>query len=150
MSYERYTYNPNNIEFCNPCYLCNHPDERPKRNKQKCSSAECDYLKCYEKLARLEDMIEDADKVIIYAKPPYETRYAVVEYYARKGKPLAVAQYHISGRDLKSGEELICWQWLPSTNFTVVEKSFKTEEEALVRLKELKSLVTNEGGSYDF
>ena len=107
-------------------------------NKQKCSSSECDYLKCYEKLARLEDMIEAADKVIIYAKPPYETRYAVVEYFARKGKPLKVVQYHIYGRDLKSGEEFICWQWLPSTNFAVVEKSFTTEKEAETRLKQIK------------
>ena len=101
-------------------------------------------------LQQVEEKILRADKVNIYYPGPYETRYAIVEYFARKGKPLKVVQYSVYGEELKSGEELICWQWLPSTNFAVVEKSFKTEEEALARLKELKSLVTNEGGSYDF
>ena len=58
MEYKRFTHNPDNIEFCSPCYLCKHKDEMPKRNKHKCSMAECDYLKCYEKLSDIEDKIE--------------------------------------------------------------------------------------------
>lgn len=140
MSYKRYTYNPDNIEFSNPCYLCKHPDERPKRNKYKCSIDECDYLKCYGKLAELEDTIEEADKVLIHYKPPHEERYAVVEYFARKGKPLAVASYYIYGKELKSGADLICWFWRPSTNFSIIEDGFLTEAEALARLEELRRL----------
>lgn len=136
--YIRYTHNPDNLEFCSPCYLCKHPNERPIRNKQKCNASECDYLRCYELFAELEDTIENATKVLIYHKPPFKTKYAIVEYFVRRGKPLKVVQYHIQGIELKSGEELICWQWLPSTNFAVIEKGFETEAEAIERMKQLK------------
>ena len=85
-----------------------------------------------------EEKYRRAKEINIIYSAPYETKYAVVEYFARKGKPLQVVQYHIYGEELKSGKELICWNWLPSTNFAVVEKSFKTEEEALARMKELR------------
>ena len=109
MSYTRYTHNPENIEFCSPCYLCKHPDERPKRNKYKCSMDECDYLKCYEKLAELEDIIEDAEKVIIYAFVPAEL-WDEEQYKAKYTKILydlvgmAKAMWYIDGLD----PELIC------------------------------------------
>lgn len=134
------THNPDNIEFCSPCYLCKHPEERPIRNKQKCSMAECDYLKCYEALAMLEEKIDKALSVKIHYKPPYEYKYAVVQYTCRAGKPLKVASYYTYGEELKTGEPLICWSWLPSTNFAVLEKDFNTEEEAIARMKELRKL----------
>jgi hypothetical protein len=34
---------------------------------------------------------------------------------------------------------LVCWQWQPSTNFAVLERSFASEEEAAKRMKELKA-----------
>ena len=139
--YIRYTHNPENLEFAGPCYLCKHPEEMPKRNKNKCSASECDYLRCYELFAELEDTIENADKVKLYYKPPYETRYAVVQYTCRKGKPLKVASYYTYGEELKTGEPLICWSWLPSTNFAVLENNFKTEEAAIKRMKELRELL---------
>lgn len=85
-----------------------------------------------------EEKYRKAAKVNVIYPAPYETGYAIVEYFARKGKPLKVVQYSVYGEELKTGEELICWQWLPSTNFYVVEKSFKTEAEAIARMKELK------------
>ena len=136
--YIRYTHNADNIEFASPCYLCKHPNEIPIRNKQKCNASECDYLRCYELFAELEYTIENADKVEVHYKPPYKTKYAVVQYYCRKGKPLKVASYYVYGEELKTGKPLICWHWLPSTNFNVVENNFDTEEEAMVKLKELK------------
>lgn len=138
--YNRYTHNAENLEFCSPCYLCKHKEERPIRNKQKCSIEECDYLKCYERLAELEDKIEKADKINAYYPGPYETKYAIIEYWARRGNPLKVASYYVYGEELKTGEPLYCWHWMPSTNFNIVEDNFSTEAEATVRMKELRRL----------
>jgi len=135
----RYTHNPDNLEFASPCYLCKHPEERPVRNKHKCSATDCDYLRCYELFAELEDTIENAAKVEVHYKPPYETKYAIVEYFARKKKPLMLASYYIYGEELKTGKQLICWHWLPSTNFVILEDGFETEAEADARMKELRS-----------
>jgi hypothetical protein len=87
----------------------------------------------------LEEKIANADRVEIHYKPPYETKYAIVKYYCRKGKPLKVASYYIYGEELKTGKPLICWHWQPSTNFTVVENNFTAEAEATTRMKELRS-----------
>ena len=83
--------------------------------------------------------IEDARKVELFYRPPYEIKWAVVRYYCRQGKPLNVASYYIYGEELKSGNPLICWHWQPSTNFNVIEDDFATEEEATARMKELRS-----------
>ena len=48
----------------------------------------------------LEEKIANASKVDLYYKPPYEYRYAVVEYCCRKGRPLKVAEYYIYGEQL--------------------------------------------------
>lgn len=137
--YTRYTHNAENLEFASPCYLCKHPEEMPVRNKHKCSASECDYLRCYELFADLEDTIENAAKVEVHYKPPYKTKYAVVKYCCRKGQPIKVASYYIYGEELKTGEPLICWYWQPSMLFNVVEDDFDTEEEAKARLKVLKA-----------
>jgi hypothetical protein len=84
------------------------------------------------------EKIENAREVKIHYAGPHETKWAVVRYYCRKGKPLKVASYYIYGEELKSGKQLICWHWQPSTNFNVVEDSFNTEEEAITRMKELR------------
>ena len=83
--------------------------------------------------------IESAREVKIHYSSPYETKWAVVRYYCRKGKPFKVASYYIYGEELKSGKPLICWYWRPSTNFNVVEDNFSTEEAAIARMKELRS-----------
>lgn len=88
----------------------------------------------------LEEKVANASKVDLYYKSPYDYRYAVVEYCCRKGKPLKVAEYYIYGEELKTGKPLICWSWMPSTNFNVVEDNFNTEEEAAIRMKELRRL----------
>ena len=85
------------------------------------------------------EKIENADEVNIRYSQPYETRWAVVRYVFRKGEPLKVASYYIYGEELKSGKPLICWHWLPSTNFIRIEDGFATEEEAVARMKELRS-----------
>ena len=84
------------------------------------------------------EKIKNAREVKIHYKGPHETKWAVVRYYCRKGKPLKVASYYIYGEELKSGKPLICWHWQPSTNFNVIEDDFATEEEAIARMKELK------------
>ena len=84
--------------------------------------------------------IENAREVKIHYNSPHETKWAVVKYVCRKGKPLNVASYYIYGEELKSGNPLICWHWRPSTNFNVVEDGFGTEEEAIARMKELRSV----------
>lgn len=82
--------------------------------------------------------IDEAREVELFYRPPYIDKWAVVRYYCRKGKPLKVASYYIYGEKLRSGELLRCWHWQPSTNFTVVEDGFATEEEAVIRMKELR------------
>ena len=86
----------------------------------------------------LEQKIQSADKVLAYYPGPYETKYAIIEYWARQGKPLKVASYYNYGEELKTGERLKCWHWLPSTNFSIIEDNFSTEEGAKVRMKELR------------
>ena len=87
----------------------------------------------------LEEKIVAARRVDVHYSSPHVTKYAVVRYTCRQGKPLKVASYYIYGEELKSGKPLICWHWLPSTNFCVVEDGFDSEEDAARRLKELKS-----------
>ena len=89
-------------------------------------------------ISELEDKIAKADRVDLHYRPPYEYKYAVVEYACRQGRPLKVAEYYIYGEELKTGKPLICWSWIASTNFVVVEDNFSTEEEATARMKELR------------
>ena len=88
----------------------------------------------------IEQKISEAAKVEVHYKPPYTTKYAVVQYGCRKGKPLQVASYYIYGEELKTGKPLICWHWIASTNFSIIEDGFGSEEEATVRMKELRRL----------
>lgn len=85
------------------------------------------------------EKIENAREVKIHYNSPHETKWAVVKYVCRQGKPLKVASYYIYGEELKSGNPLICWHWQPSTNFNVVEDGFGTKEEAVARMKELRN-----------
>ncbi len=83
--------------------------------------------------------IGPARKIEIHYNPPYEYRFAVVEYYCRQGKPLKVESYYIYGEELKTGEQLRCWSGdILSTNFSVKEDGFTTHAEATARMKELK------------
>lgn len=86
------------------------------------------------------EKIENAREVKIHYKGPHETKWAVVRYYCRKGKPFHVASYYIYGEELKSGNKLRCWHWQPSTNFNVIEDDIATEEEATARMKELRRI----------
>ena len=42
----------------------------------------------------LEEKIQKARKVELHYDAPYEYKFAVVEYYARQGKPLKVVSYY--------------------------------------------------------
>ena len=91
----------------------------------------------------LEEKIARAERVDVHYRGPYETKWAIVRYYCRQGKPLKVASYYVYGEELKTGTPLICWDWLPSTNFNVIENGFGSEDAAKLRLKELRR-TTNE------
>ena len=82
--------------------------------------------------------LESARKVELHYDAPYEYKFAVVEYYARQGKPLKVVSYYIFGEELKTGKPLRCWTGYPSTNWSVLEDGFATEAEAIIRMKEIK------------
>ena len=86
------------------------------------------------------EKIENAREVEIHYNQPHVTKWAVVKYWCRQGKPLKVVSYFIYGEELKSGKPLICWHWQPSTNFSVIEDDFATEAEAIARMKELRSV----------
>ena len=88
----------------------------------------------------LEEKIARAEKVNVCYPGPYETKWAIMEYWGQKGKPLKVASYYIYGEELKTGEPLYCWHWQPSFNSTVIEDNFGSEEEAKARMKELRRL----------
>ena len=96
----------------------------------------------------LEEKMQNAEKVEIHYKPPYKTTWAIVEYFCQQGKPLKLASYYIYGEELKFDKPLICWHWLPSTNFCIVEDGFDSEEAAAIRLKELKSELKNKEKAY--
>ena len=83
--------------------------------------------------------IENAREVEVYYKSPYKTEWAIVRYYCRKGKPYKVARYDIRGERLKAGEPIRCFEYMASTNFSIVEYGFKTEEAAVAKMKELRS-----------
>lgn len=137
--YNRLTHNPENLEFCSPCYLCKHPEERPKRNEQKCSMEECDYLKCYEALAKLEDKFAKAERIEIKYAGPHDIKHAIVRYTCQQNTPLAVTSYYVYGEELLTGKLLKCWSWNASMNFEVVEDNFNTHDEAVARMKELRA-----------
>jgi hypothetical protein len=84
------------------------------------------------------EKIENAREVEIHFKRPYQYRWAIVRYVCRKNKPLKVASYYIYGEKLYTGEPLRCWEYLPSTNFNIIEDGFDTEEAAIDKMKELK------------
>ena len=90
-------------------------------------------------MTELEHKIQRADKVLAYYPGPYETKWAIMEYWGQKGKPLKVASYYIYGEELKTGQPLYCWHWQPSFNSDIVEDGFGTEEEAKQRLKVLRA-----------
>ena len=85
------------------------------------------------------EKIARAEKVNVYYPGPYETKWAIMEYWGQKGKPLKVASYYIYGEELKTGAPLYCWHWQPSFNSSIVEDGFGTEEEAKARLKVLRA-----------
>jgi hypothetical protein len=85
------------------------------------------------------EKIENAREVEIHYRRPYQYRWAVIRYVCRKNKPLKVASYYIYGEKLYTGEPLRCWEYLASTNFNIVADGFATEEEAIARMKELRS-----------
>ena len=89
-------------------------------------------------ILELEDKIAKADRVDLHYKSPYEYKYAVVEYACRQRRPLKVAEYYIYGEELKTGKPLICWSWIASSNFNVVEAGFDSEDAVKQRLKELR------------
>lgn len=91
-------------------------------------------------MTELEAKIARAEKVLAYYPGPYETKWAIMEYWGQKGKPLKVASYYIYGENLKTGEPLYCWHWQPSFNSDIIEDNFSTEEEAKQRMKELRRL----------
>ena len=85
------------------------------------------------------EKIENAREVEIYYNSPYKYEWAIVRYYCRIGKPYKVAKYYISGEKLIAGEPIRCFEYMAFTNFTIVEHGFATEEEAIARMKELRS-----------
>lgn len=91
-------------------------------------------------IEKLLQKMNKADKVLAYYTGPYETKWAIMEYWGQKGKPLKVASYYIYGEELKTGDPLYCWHWQPSFNSDIVEDGFNTEEEAKARMKELRRL----------
>ena len=90
-------------------------------------------------MTELLNKIARADKVLAYYPGPYETKWAIMEYWGQKGKPLKVVSYYVYGEELKTGTPLYCWHWQPSFNSDIIEDNFSTEEDAIIRMKELRA-----------
>lgn len=88
----------------------------------------------------IEEKVNKAERVLAYYPRPYEYYFAIVEYYCRQGKPLKVLEYYNYGEELKTGDLLKCWTNVTSTNFSIVEDGFKTEDEAKQRMNKLRIL----------
>ena len=88
----------------------------------------------YERLAKLESMIEDKELVFI---PKYEEKYAIIKYTFWKNQPFDIAIYYPCGIKM-SGEIDYCFIGIKSGSITVIEMGFDTKKAAETRLKELK------------
>lgn len=74
---------------------------------------------------------------MIYKKP-IGPLYAVARYGCQKNKPLKITKYFIYGYDALNEKDRIVWEWLPSTNFSVVRDGFKNGETAMAALASIK------------
>lgn len=107
-------------------------------------------LECFARLAELEDKIENGAlvelpckmenirEITVSYKDYGAPLYAIVRYYCQQNKPYKILEYHIVGRDLLKNEDKRLWEWYPSMNFSRIEDSFTSREEAEARLKELR------------
>jgi len=83
--------------------------------------------------------LDNIKKIEAHYKEPQFGLWAIVRYCGQQGKPYALAEYYLYGKELISGEDLICFTYAPrSYNFSIIEKGFATKEAAQKRLQEIR------------
>lgn len=88
---------------------------------------------------KIEISLDNVKEIKVHYKEPRYGLWAVVCYDWHQNKPLALVEYYVYGKELISGEDLICTSYVPkSYNFSFVEKGFGTKEAAQKRLEELR------------
>lgn len=89
---------------------------------------------------RIEVSLDNVKKIEMHYKEPQFGLWAIVRYCGQQGKPYALAEYYMYGKELISGEDLICFTYAPrSFNFSIIEKGFKSREAAKKRLIEIRT-----------
>ena len=89
---------------------------------------------------RIEVSLDNVKKIEMHYKEPQFGLWAIVRYYGQQGKPYALAKYYMYGKELISGEDLICFTYAPrSYAFSIIEKGFKSREAAKKRLIEIRT-----------
>lgn len=89
---------------------------------------------------KIEASLDNIKKIEAHYKEPQFGLWAIVRYCGQQGKPYALAEYYMYGKELVSGEDLICFTCAPrSYNFSIIEKGFKSREAAKKRLVEIRT-----------
>ena len=78
-------------------------------------------------------------KLNVYYKHHIKNKYAIVQYDCQRRKPYKIVSYDIQGKELLQNEDIKLYDYLPSTNFTVILDGFDTKQEAEQALKGVRS-----------
>ena len=85
-------------------------------------------------LAELEDKIENGTLVEL---PQPTNKFAIVEYYGQKNKPLKIVEYRLLSYNLSTKKIEKLW-YCSNTRFSIIVEDIATKPEAEAKLKELK------------
>ena len=89
---------------------------------------------------KIEVSLDNVKKIEVHYKKPQHGLWMIACSDGHSNKHYALAEYRIYGKELISGEDLIYYTHAPrGYNFSVIEKGFKTKEEAEKRLKEIRN-----------
>lgn len=62
---------------------------------------------------KIKASLDNIKKIEMHYKEPQFGLWAIVRYCGQQGKPYALAEYYVYGKELVSGEELICFTYAP-------------------------------------
>lgn len=127
MSYKRLTTRKNNVIDTN-CTNCK------RYKKYSCYDEDACYVEIINSLAELEDRIENGTLVEL---PPPSNKFAIVEYYGQKNKPLKIVEYKLFAYNLTSKKVEKLW-YCANTRFSIIMENIATKPEAEAKLKQIR------------
>lgn len=103
--------------------------------------ANTDLNKCMDemqdRIAELETKIENGTLVEL---PQPTNKFAIVEYYGQKNKPLKIVEYRLLSYNLSTKKIEKLW-YCSNTRFSIIVEDIATKPEAEAKLRELKGEV---------